>query len=69
MGVDAKRAVALVGSALALGIAADVLFEGRPLGLNVFVFVACFALPRLPGSSVRAAPRFIRGGVGWLRRC
>jgi hypothetical protein len=42
MGVDGKRAGVLVGSALGLGIAADVLFQGRPLGLNMLLFAACF---------------------------
>lgn len=42
MGVDAKRAVALLGSAVALGVLADVLFQGRPLGLNVVVFALGF---------------------------
>lgn len=42
MGLDAKRAVALLSGALILGIAADIFFDGRPLGVNVLLFVACF---------------------------
>lgn len=42
MGVDGRRAVALFVSAISLGVAADVFFEGRPLGLNVALFAICF---------------------------
>jgi hypothetical protein len=40
--VERRLAVCLVVAALALGVAADVLFNGKPLGLNVFLFAACF---------------------------
>jgi hypothetical protein len=39
---DAKLGVPLLGVALALGAAADVLFNGRQLGINVFLFACCF---------------------------
>jgi uncharacterized protein DUF4153 len=40
--LERKLAVGLVAAALALGVVADVLFNGRPLGLNVVLFAGCF---------------------------
>lgn len=42
MARETKLALALVGSALALGVLGDVLFQGKPLGLNVAVWAAAF---------------------------
>src|SRR6266511_6007590 len=42
MARETKVALALVGSALALGVLGDVLFQGEPLGLNVAVWAAAF---------------------------
>lgn len=42
MGLDAKRALALLGSAVAIGIAGDLLLRGRPAGVNVLLFVLLF---------------------------
>ena len=42
MGVDAKRPVALLLSAVGLGVLADALFQGRPLGINVAIFALGF---------------------------
>jgi hypothetical protein len=39
---ELKLGVPLLGVALALGAAGDVLFNGRRLGINVFLFAACF---------------------------
>ena len=39
---ELKLGVPLLGVALALGAAGDVLFNGRQLGINVFLFAACF---------------------------
>jgi hypothetical protein len=39
---ELKLGVPLLGAALALGAAGDVLFNGRDLGINVFLFAACF---------------------------
>src|SRR3954467_2492307 len=39
-----RAAVGLAVSAVALGVAADVLFHGRPLGLNAGLFAAAFVL-------------------------
>ena len=44
MSRDAKLALALLGAASALGLIGDLLFHGRPFGLNVGVFAACFVL-------------------------
>jgi hypothetical protein len=38
---ERKLGVPLLGVALALGAAGDVLFNGRQLGINVFLFAAC----------------------------
>ena len=40
--IERKLAVCVLAAALVLGVASDVLFSGRPLGLNVFLFAACF---------------------------
>lgn len=40
--VDRSSAIRLLAAALALGVIADVAFDGRPLGLNVFLFASCF---------------------------
>jgi hypothetical protein len=42
MARETKVALALVGSALPLGVLGDVLFQGEPLGLNVAVWAAAF---------------------------
>lgn len=42
MTVTGKRGLALVLAAVGLGLAGDVLFVGRPLGLNVGLFAGCF---------------------------
>jgi hypothetical protein len=42
MSLEAKGWLALFGGAVALGVVADVLFDGRPLGLNVAVFALAF---------------------------
>jgi hypothetical protein len=39
---ELKLGVPLLGVALALGGTGDVLFNGRQLGINVFLFAACF---------------------------
>jgi hypothetical protein len=39
---DLKLGFPLLGVALALGAAGDVLFNGRQFGVNVFLFAACF---------------------------
>jgi hypothetical protein len=39
---ELKLGVPLLGVALALGVTGDVLFNGRQLGINVFLFAACF---------------------------
>jgi hypothetical protein len=39
---ESKLGVPLLGVALALGAAGDVLFNGRELGINVFLFAGCF---------------------------
>jgi hypothetical protein len=41
---ESKIGVPLLGVALALGAAGDVLFNGRRLGLNVFLFAVCFVV-------------------------
>jgi hypothetical protein len=42
MSRDSRVAVALVIAAVVLGVAADVMFRGRPLGLNVALFAVTF---------------------------
>jgi hypothetical protein len=42
MGREARIGFALLGVAVALGVLGDALFHGRPLGLNVLLFVVCF---------------------------
>lgn len=42
MTAPGKRGLALVLTAVGLGLAGDVLFVGRPLGLNVALFAGCF---------------------------
>jgi len=42
MSRDSRVAVALVAAALVLGVAADIVFRGRPLGLNVALFAVTF---------------------------
>src|SRR5712691_9092757 len=37
-----RLAIAVIGAALALGLAGDALFHGRPLGLNVALWAAAF---------------------------
>jgi hypothetical protein len=39
---DSRLALTLVGAAVLLGAAGDWFFRGRPLGLNVLLFSACF---------------------------
>jgi hypothetical protein len=39
---ESNLGVSLLGVALALGAAGDVLFNGRQLGINVFLFAVCF---------------------------
>jgi Domain of unknown function (DUF4173) len=41
---ETKVAIGLAGSAFGLGIAGDVLFQGQPLGVNVVVWAALFAV-------------------------
>jgi uncharacterized protein DUF4153 len=43
MGEQGRRAWALLLSGVVLGLAGDLLFHGRPLGLNVLLFVAALA--------------------------
>jgi Domain of unknown function (DUF4173) len=59
-----KVALALLASAAALGILGDVLFQGRPLGLNVFVWAIAFAasltaLLRLARAPLHQGRRFM----------
>lgn len=42
MSRDSRVAVAIVAAALVLGVEADVVFRGRPLGLNVALFAVTF---------------------------
>lgn len=42
MELDARRAIATVGSAAVLGVAGDLLLHGRPMGVNVFVLGVLF---------------------------
>jgi Domain of unknown function (DUF4173) len=42
MTLEGRRAAALLLVAVLRGVLGDILFYGRPLGLNVFLFVACF---------------------------
>jgi Domain of unknown function (DUF4173) len=42
MSEEGRRGSALLASAAVLGVVGDVLFHGRPLGLNVLLFVLCF---------------------------
>jgi hypothetical protein len=42
MTANGKRGLTLLLTAVGLGLAGDVLFVGRPLGLNVAVFAGCF---------------------------
>src|SRR5947199_10132764 len=44
MSGEGRRGVALLASAAVLGVVGDMLFDGRPLGLNVALFVACFTV-------------------------
>jgi hypothetical protein len=39
---EGRRGLALVGFAVVLGVLADLLFVGHPLGLNVLLFAICF---------------------------
>jgi hypothetical protein len=62
--VERRLAVWLVVAALALGVAADALFDGRPLGLNVFLFAGCFvaalaALLRVGGAPLHQGRRWM----------
>lgn len=64
MGSDGRRGLALLGGAAILGIGADVLFQGRPLGLNVFVFAAAFAAALAVVLRVSRAP--LHQGRRWM---
>src|SRR2546430_8494784 len=61
---ERKLGVPLLGAAVALGAAGDVLFNGHALGLNVFLFAACFvaALALL----LRAARAPAHQGRRWM---
>jgi hypothetical protein len=43
MSPDSRVALTLVAVAVTLGVGGDVLFHGRPLGLNVLLFALAFA--------------------------
>src|ERR1041385_9193020 len=69
-----RTAVALAGAAVILGIAGDVLFHGRGLGLNVGLFAAAFVgalaallrIGRVPlhqGRRLMAAPLVLFAGL------
>ncbi len=51
-----RLGIALVGSALVLGVLADLLFQGRPLGLNVGLWTLAFALALTVLMRVSRAP-------------
>ncbi len=57
-----KAGIALAGSALALGVLGDVLFQGQWLGLNVLVWTTAFVLALI------ALLRFARGPLHQGRR-
>jgi hypothetical protein len=44
MSRETRLAIALAGSALALGVLGDVLFQGQPLGLNMPLWTAAFVI-------------------------
>src|SRR5437868_9428632 len=44
MSRETRLGVALAGSALALGVLGDVLFQSQPLGVNVLVWTALFVV-------------------------
>ena len=54
----------LVFAALALGVAADALFNGRPFGLNVFLFAGCFVAGLAVLLRVGGAP--LHQGRRWM---
>src|SRR5258705_11904969 len=51
-----RLGIALVGSALVLGVLADLLFQGRPLGVNVGLWTLAFALALTVLMRVTRAP-------------
>jgi hypothetical protein len=62
--IDRKVAVRLLAAAVGLGVLADVLFDGRALGLNVLLFSVCFvgALALL----LRASSAPLHQGRRWM---
>jgi hypothetical protein len=51
-----KAGIGLAGSALGLGVLGDVLFQGRPLGLNVGLWTAVFVVALTALLRVARAP-------------